>query len=47
MKYQEHDKKNSSYKYYQEIKIPKKEICFGNDLKIVEVDNDDNSLYIE
>ena len=45
-KYQEHDKENPLYKYYQEIKMPRKEIYLGNDSKVVEMDNDDDNLII-
>ena len=43
-RFQEHNKENPLYKFYKEIKAPKKEIILGNDSKIIDMDNEDNNL---
>ena len=45
-RYQEHNKTNPLYKFYKEIKMPTKEIYLGNDSKITEMEDSDDSNLI-
>ena len=45
-RYQEHNKANPLYKFYKEIKMPSKEIYLGNDSKIIEMEDSDDSNLI-
>jgi len=45
-KYQEHNKANPLYKFYKNLKMPTKEIYLGNDSKVIEMDDSDDSNLI-
>ena len=45
-RYQEHNKANPLYKYYKDLKAPKKEIYLGNDSKVTEMDDNEDSNLI-